>query len=568
MRFAVGWLCAGMLVAACTAAPAADRADAPDPQGSLTASIGREPETIDPQRVDATEQIKVVLMVYEGLLKPDPTTLRPAPAAADLPTVSADGRTYTFKVRPGQTYSDGAPLTARDFAYGLSRLCDPQIGATYGPVAFVIAGCGEWAGLDPAKETPQRLQAARDALFERGLRVKGDHELEISLTRPAAYLPSFFALWVSAPVRERDVLRGGETWWTDPALYVGNGPFVLSERVTDERLVFVPNTKARVPPKLARWTILLYPKELSAAEWQARGVEAYRRDEADIVWLGPFNLPLVEQDEALKAQVTEVSRACTSFVRFATSLPPFDDPKVRLALAKSVDREAFARVEGLRSRPATSLIPPGIPGHDASDQAQRFDPEAARRLLAASAYSAGRFPATPWPYLRPGVKATNEWLAAQWKEHLGIEIVPELVPLGTHNELSRRAETYPRLVRAGWCADYPDQQNWLSTLFHSKSSLGSFGICPASTVGCPTSYSSRTFDGLVEQADALTDQARRDALYLQASRLLSADAPAIWLGYSTEFFLKKSWVRGLNLSAIDDGGYFHPEDVYVVKRRP
>lgn len=208
MRLTASAMLVALVVAACTAAPAAEKADAPDPLGSLTTFLIQDPDNTDPQVVDGLAQIGVVQMVYEGLLRLDPVTLRPAAAAAELPSVSADGRTYRFTVRGGQTYSDGAPLTAHDFAYALSRLCDPSVGAPYGTVAFVIDGCEEWASLDPAKETSQRLRAARDALFERGLRVLGDRELEIALTRPAAYLPAFLAIWVSAPVRKNGVERG------------------------------------------------------------------------------------------------------------------------------------------------------------------------------------------------------------------------------------------------------------------------------------------------------------------------------------------------------------------------
>lgn len=565
MRLTATAMVVALVVAACSQGPAARPTEAPDPQGTLTTFLHEDPQLTDPQSAGNLLQVKVVLMVYEGLLRPDPKTLRPAPAAADLPTVSVDGRTYLFRVRQGQTYSDGAPLTARDFAYGLSRLCDPNVAGPYAPVAFVIVGCEEWADLDPAKETPQRLKAARDALFERGLRVNADHELEIRLTRPAAYLPSFLSLWVSAPVRERDVQRGGDNWWSDPAFYVGNGPFVLAERITDDRLVFERNPRARVPAKLSRWTIRVGPQELTPDEWDLKKIEAYRSDMGDVVQPGPPALAVIEQDERLRAELTEIPAACTSYLRFDTSVAPFDDAKLRLALAKSIDRDAFVRVEAGRRKPATSLIAPGVPGHDPADEAQRYDVTAARRLFSESAYGAGRSVPLAWPYAMPRQKATNDWIAAQWKETLGIEVTPKLVSVNEFQELFRRAATSPRLLRHGWCADYPDQQNWLSTLFHSTSRMRP-GACDAAALSCPPSYASAGFDRLVDQADALADQAKRDELYLQASRLLSADAPAIWLGYSTDVILAKSWVRGLNPSAIDAGGMFHPADVYVVRQ--
>src|SRR5438309_1963607 len=120
---------------------------------------------------------------------------------------------------------------------------------------------------------------------------------------------------------------------------------------------------------------------------------------------------------------------------------------------------------------------------------------------------------------------------------------------------TRRAR--PSTTRSsGWCADYPDQQDWLTTLFHSQQLVLFF-----------YPYTSSAFDQLVRQADREQDQGKRDDLYQQASRLLSADAPAAWVRYPADRLLRKPWVRGLNINTLDFGGFLNPADVYVTKAK-
>ncbi len=529
----------------CTSAPAAD---APDPDGELRTVKAGDPGLTDPQRLGNVAQIDIALMVYEGLLRLDPKTLRPVPAAAkELPAVSADGRTYRFNLRDGLTYSDGSRLTAKDFAYSLGRLCDPAVGSSYGAVAYVIVGCRDWAMLDPTRESAQQLKAARDALFARGIVVKGELELELTLTGPAAYFSAFLATWVSSPVRESDVVRGGDRWWLDPALYIGNGPFVLVER-NEERLAFVANPRARVPPKLKKWTKVIAEPAVSFV--------AYRNAEIDLLTPRPEDMGAVDGDAALRAQLLESPGACTFYVRFDTTRAPFDDPKLRLALAKSLDRDALVRELKDGSRPALSLIPPGLPGYDADDAAQRFDPDAARKLLAESRAAARPLGAIRWQYVGSAATTAIEAIARQWKSQLGVELVPELLTNVAFAELVRRPEDRPRLLHIGWCADYPDQQNWLTTLFDS-----------GTTVQQSHRFTNPTFDQLVREADRDQDVRRRDDLYLRASRLLSTEAGAVWLRYSVQRVLRQPWVGGLNFGSYG-AGVLNPQDVYVTRRKP
>ena len=122
----------------------------------------------------------------------------------------------------------------------------------------------------------------------------------------------------------------------------------------------------------------------------------------------------------------------------------------------------------------------------------------------------------------------------------------------TYTQLVKKLETAPQMFYIGWCADYYDQQDWLTTVFNSKSTQ------------TPTGYNNPTFDKLVADADKEPDAKKRDDLYQQASRLLSQDAPVGFVYYSTTKILQKPWVKNLYITPLgfEEAGYI---DLYVTK---
>jgi len=508
--------------------------DDADPGGTLTTVIDAEP-VLDPQLASFTRDIEIVNMVFEPLLRFDPKTLRPVPGAAKaLPEISADGLTYRITIRDEAKYSDGTPVRAADFAYGLSRLCDPSIKGPYASIGYDVIGCAEWSQLDPKKDAPEKQRAAKEKLSGTGIRATADKELTITLTHPAAYFSSILALWVFAPTRESDIAHGGDTW-TEPATYIGNGPFVLSAWKHNERLVFSPNRHYRGPTKLKQWTKLMIVEPAVA-------LNAYRHGEIDVFAFSATAgagqlLSEIASDGALAKEATRITNVCTNYVGFNASRAPFDDPAVRLAFAKALDRDALVRdVLGGLGSPTLSLIPPGLPGYDQADTVQRFDLAEARRLLASSKYAAALPPIVIPHNLQVFSRIRSEWVRDQWRTNLGVDVTTEQVDGPSLTQRFRKPETVPQVFFLAWCADYPDQQDWLSLLFHSSSQI---------TGRAWMGFADAEFDRLVTAADRERDQARRDDLYQTASRMLSARAVVAFLYNSQGLELRKPWVRGI-----------------------
>jgi len=537
-----------LIVTACssTAAPTTGNTAAADPNGELNTNTGGEPDTIDPQKESFVNEVAQTMMVFEALMNFDPKTLRPIPGAAkDQPKVSADGLSYTYTLRDGLKYSDGSPLATKDFAYAFTRLCDPNTAGEYAFTGYVIVGCEDYNNLDPKKATPAELAAAKAKL---GITTDAT-TITFKLTEQAPYFNSIAALWVGVPSRESDVTKGGDKW-TEPATFIGNGPFKLTEWKHNEKMVYERNDNYRGPvTKLKKWTKVMINEGAVA-------FAAYRNNELDAVGVAAEDLRTVDSDADLKAQLRDVPGSCTFYYGFNNKRAPFTDAKVRLAFAQAFDRAAFITDVQKVGVAAESFIPPGLPGYDKDDHAQKFDPAAAKANLAASSF-AGK------PELQ-GIKFTYsasaraktriEWAQQQWKTNLGIDVTPDPVDRTTFSQLVKKAETTPLLFSLGWCADYPDQQDWLTTVFISNSTV------------TRTGYKNDQFDAAVKSGDKEPDPAKRDKFYQDASRLLSKDAPVAFLYYSATKYLLKPYVKGVVDTALDfEIGIFDMTNISVAK---
>lgn len=541
----------GLIVSACSATPPGTQTPGGDidPEGALTLNTGTEPNTIDPQKSSFTDEIGIAAMVFEGLMTFDTKTTKVVPAAAaDQPKWDAAKLTYTYTIKDGLKYSDGTPLTAKNFEYGFKRGCDPSQAGDYAFVLFVVVGCEEWNGLDPKKATPAEIDAAKAKV---GIKATDDKTLVFTLKEPASYFVPISALWIGWPVRESDVTKGGDKW-TEPATYIGNGPFKLVEWKHNEKLIFERNDNYRKKLLLKKLTFVMI-QEANVA------FAAYRNNELDMTSLAAPDLRAVESDPDLTKQVVESGGSCTYYYGFNVRRPPFDDVNVRLAFAKSFDREAFIKDVIKIGKAAESFIPPGFPGYDAGDKTQSYDVAAAKALLAKAApASAAGLKDIKYTYGATALgKSYAEWIQSQWKTNLGVDVQLDPVPSNAFSALFKKGKDAPQTFSIGWCADFPDEQNWHSTVWQTG------GISAGRT-----GYSSAEFDRLTKAADKEPDAAKRTQLYKDAGQLLSKEAPAAWSRYTASKGLRKPWVKGIDSNPIDYGipGYFSIEKIYVAKR--
>lgn len=301
--------------------------------------------------------------------------------------------------------------------------------------------------------------------------------------------------------KEENIAEGGDIWWTSSKYQIGNGPFIWKSVEPFVKSVFVPN------PNYVGAGVPTYTLEFSYITDSAVAFEAYKNNELDIVASAAESV--IEADADLTAQHVTYAGSCTT--RSKTSLfptwngmpNPFTDKKVREAFALGYDAEGWARdVDGGLGSPTWTWIPPGYPGYD-PESPLKFDPEGAKAALAAASEpfnSAEKLNAMGLKMTYAASarnQARHEWLAANYKAILGVDLALDPVDPTTYTALQKDPNTYPLLSRGGWCADYPDPQNWLSVYWRSDAFSTRWG------------YNNPDFDAAVNEADQTVDVAKR-----------------------------------------------------------
>jgi oligopeptide transport system substrate-binding protein len=323
-------------------------------------------------------------------------------------------------------------------------------------------GAQELARLDAAlAEAAGHLRASAAAArrhfgVDEGVFARGDHELVVELRAPTPYFLELTSFYPSYPVPRHVLEVGPRSDWFLPGLLVSNGPFRLAEWRVGERIRLV-----RSETYWGRDAIHLASVDALPIENATTALNLYLAGDAD--WLPSPSYPAdLVDDLRRRADFYANAGMVIYYYRFNCARPPFDDPRVRQALALAVDREAIVRdVLRLGQLPAYHVVPPGLPGYAPPPSALRFDPQRARALLAEAGYGPERpFPAFGLLYNTAEIhKQLAEVVADQLRRNLGIEARAYNQEWQAY-QASMLAGDYD-LARAGWIGDYLDPNSFL-----------------------------------------------------------------------------------------------------------
>jgi oligopeptide transport system substrate-binding protein len=477
---------------------------------------GVEPKTLGlGQFMDFPSRI-VVDQIFSGLVEMS-SEMEVVPDVARSWDVFDGGRKYVFHLRADVYWSDGVQVTAQDFEYSWKWILDPAGTQRWQIYLFDIKNAMAY----------HRGEITNSNLV--GVRALDDFTLSVELDGPTSYLPYLLA-FVSGYPMPRHVVKVHGDAWAEVENIVTNGPFRLVSWERGETLVLERN-----PTYHGRLTGNVERVECEfLSEQTARFLQSYKQNNLDIFdWL-----PLAEFASSRQLFAGDyVSGPCmsTNFFGFDVSRPPFNDQRVRCALAMATDRETLADVilRGYAFPATGGFVPPEIPGHSA-DIGLPYDPEAARLVLAKAGYPGGRgFPVIECLVRDdPGHDLACEYLQAQWLEILGIEINWKQIRWGSfYDLLSKQA---PPMWMVSWYADYPDPDNilripwWLS--------IGG--------------WENHTYTKLVEGARRVLDQAERMRMYQEADKILVEEAVLLPLWYGRFHMLVKPWVKKLFTSPL------------------
>jgi oligopeptide transport system substrate-binding protein len=243
----------------------------------------------------------------------------------------------------------------------------------------------------------------------------------------------------------------------------------------------------------------------------------------------------VKADPVLSKELTIAPYLCTYYYGFNNEKPPFDNPLVRKAFASAIDRQSLIDyvLKG-EQKPAQTFTCPGIFGHVdgvAEGIGMPYDPEAARNYLAEAGYPNGEgFPeVTLMHNTSEGHAKIAQFIQQSFQDTLNVKV--NVVNQEWKVYLATCREDAPQIYRMGWCADYPDANNWLNEVFNSKAGSNY------------ANYNNPEYDAIVEQAARETDPAKRLELYKQAETLLcETDCAIAPIYYYTIVNLTKPYV--------------------------
>lgn len=446
--------------------PTESATDAPVAGGEITVHT-TEPESLDPHFSDFSVDITIQQMVNRGLYDILPGgVLRPA-YAAELPTVSEDGLTYTIPIKDGMTWADGETLDANDFVFGIQRTCNPDNAGHYQYVLTNISGCDDYYSAygtedEPLTPTTEELDVLGQAVT---VSAPDDLTLKITISSPQATFKSILALWMVYPAPDES-LASVDAAWPAPPDTPCSGPFCVTEWVAGDHLTLVKNESYGLTP-----TASLDKITLRIIDDFTTALAAYDAGEIDMIRLGTVDLPLVRDRDDYVPQALPI----TIGLEFMLEDPVVSDLNVRLALSRAIDRDLLNDVVNASANiPTTNWVPAEEPGANAQGAFEAvigFDVEGAKQALSDAGYPGGEgFPGIEI-LLRDDEtnKTLGAFLQEQYLTILGIDLTVTILDSQTRQERFNSGDF--QFLVGGWGHDYPDAENWLVGLFETGASI-------------------------------------------------------------------------------------------------
>ena len=447
-------------------------------------------------------------------------------AVAESWELEDDGLTWTFHIRPGLEWSDGEPLTAYDVEFTYQRMAHPDMGFDWGWFFTDIANFSE-------------VSKGELPMEELGVKAVDELTFQAIMKSPAPYFPDKTLMVTISPKHIIGEINGPVDWSTDPETAVSGGPFKLAKWDKGREIVYVANEnyKGVFKPFLKEIRLLVGSAEAVMPAYEAGDIDAVAYEGRSIT---PADIARAKGNPE-EWGLNIYDDWGTYMLVFNNSMEPFDNPKLRQAIARAIDKEALAASAGRdASAPAFALLGPGFPAHNpALKDVNSFDVEAAQQLLAEAGYpnaeGLGTLTVYTWGPLNPVRKGWIEGVQGQLKTNLNIDLEIEIFEIRTFYT-EKAKHVYPFTFQQ-YQYDYIDPSNMLALY-----KTGNYD------------YSNEAYDALVEEADHYTGPTEeRIALYQQAEEILVEDAGGVFLYWAKTPQFWKPYLKGKSLEPNKDG---------------
>ncbi len=501
---------------------------------TLSFPINDDVGDLDPAHMSAAVDIDLFQNVFSGLYKFDNKLNQVPDIATGLPVISADGLTYTFKMRHDAKFSNSDPIKADDFIYSWNRAA--RIQGDYASVFAPVAGYDD--------------VAAGKATTMTGLKKIDDYSFSATLSSPAGYWYTEVALWTAWVVDQKAITAGGgdDKWFTNLATFVGSGQFKMTARTPKQSLDFAP-----VDNWYGGSTGALKHIHIEVIADQKASLTKYESGNYSLIGfmnqnLTPEDVIRYNSDPQLKAQLTLQPSARTTWIGFNLKTGPFAGIDAgrhgRHAFITAVDLAQLVDIacsKGTACTAATGgVITKGLQGYlgDGADPNSRFDPVAAKAEYQAWDPTGSKVKGLVYTYNATAFnKAVCENLASQWQKNLGVTMQCTAQDRASFFA-ARNKCTYP-IFRHSWGADYDHPQDWFDFLFVTNA--GSGGSC----------LSNSALDALVKSANTKPLSVSIGD-YKKANQLLVDDSITGNLVYGVQQYVIHPYVKGAGGNALYD----------------
>ncbi|MBJ8017496.1 peptide ABC transporter substrate-binding protein [Bacillus cereus group sp. N34] len=492
----------------------------------LNRTENQEIPTMDTSKSTDTLGAQILGNTMEGLYRLDKDN-KPIPAAAESSTKSEDGKKYTFKLRKDAKWSNGDPVTAKDFVYGWQRLLDKNTAAEYAFIAYYI-------------KNAEAINKGEKPATELGAKAVDDYTLEVELEKPVPYFLNLLAFPSYYPLNEKFVKEKGEKFGLEADTTLYNGPFVMASWKHEQGWQLKKNDKY--------WdnkTVKLEEINYSVVKEVATKVNLYDTGSIDFTLLsGEF----VDKYKSNKDEYGEYAESSTFFLRLNQKRNGQDTPlkskKLREAIALSVDKKGLANVILNNGSKATDqLVPKGLAtGPDGKDYQDTFknglkqDTKKAAAAWEEAKKELGKDQVTIelLSYDDGTAKKIADYVKDQIEKNLkGVTINTKIQPFKQKLKLES-AQDY-EISYAGWSPDYADPMTFID-MFESKSPYNQM------------SYSNPKYDEMVQKAgnELLSDPKKRwEALGKAEKLFLEEDAGLVPLYQTGRSYVMKPNVKGI-----------------------
>lgn len=475
-------------------------------------------ESTNPRNYDpATDESSGDKLVFSGLVMFD-NNLNLMPDLAESWDISPDGTIYIFHLRENAYFHNGRPVTAADVVYSWDRAADPRTSSI-----TVLTYLGDIEGIKERHENK--------AKFISGLQIIDDHTLRVKINSPVTTF-LFKLTFPTAFVVDKQNVEASIDWYRRPN---GTGPYKLIRWDRFSLKIYEKNDNFYLQAPAIPYIIIKIFADTN--------LSMYESGDIDITGVSIYDLDRIKDpSESMHEELYSQVSLCTDYFAFDVTQAPFDDLKVRQAFTLAFDRQKLISTVYKGSEiEALGLFPPALPGFNDQLNVLPFNPSEAQKLLDESRYG-GVKNLPPIVFTSTGfgseISTETSALLQIFRDNLGVEIRVENIPPDQYMDEIKKGN-HGQIFTSGWCADYPDPENFADVLFRTGSEMN-FG-----------NYSNPAVDALLDKGKVEKDVSIRLSLYQEAEQLIVEDSPVIFIGYPLDYVLVKPWIDGFVLSPID-----------------